>query len=233
MRWSNSKIFDFLIFPIFIVGFGLWLNSLHQAGVLPEPMAIHWGWTGKADGFATFVEYFSTAFAFIGISYFSLLALKFSIRSKLISGLVAWIFRILTLFLILLFTVTTSIQIGASSSAQSSFPNLLFALLLLIIPASIWILLAFPRVVIGNSVRVNLRCLSVLDLPISEIKAATVTKIRPRDFGGFGLRIKGKKIALVPNSGPALKLELISGEQVLIRSDNPEFLAESIMDSIR
>ena len=68
-------------------------------------------------------------------------------------------------------------------------------------------------------------------VPFKQIKYLRVTKYRPiKDFGGWGLRLRGKQQLWSARGADGLVLNLIEGAELIVGSDNPNKLKEHICD---
>ena len=65
-------------------------------------------------------------------------------------------------------------------------------------------------------------------VPLADIEAVEVTSIRPREWGGWGMRgaPKGAKRAIVLRRGPGIELALREGRKLAISLDDPERAAD-------
>lgn len=58
--------------------------------------------------------------------------------------------------------------------------------------------------------------------PLASVVTASVGWVRPRHYGGWGLRGRAGTMIYLIRGGPALRLELRDGAKVLITVDRPE-----------
>lgn len=193
----------------------------------PSPMATHWGIDGRADGFASLETHLlginlglGTVAAIWLIAF--LIRLPSAIRTFLLL-IVGYIFVVL--FVLMAQTLLQQLDLADPSQSRIGIELLLLLLPLL---ALFPIVLAWPKVSIGESVDVSLRGIRFLSLPLSVVSAARSSTAKAADFGGWGLRYANKTTAFVPRSGPALELELANGSKILIRVDNPDQLVQEI-----
>ncbi|WP_328988360.1 DUF1648 domain-containing protein [Kribbella sp. NBC_01245] len=70
------------------------------------------------------------------------------------------------------------------------------------------------RVVFGPGVRIN--------IPLAEIRQASVEQIQPMQWGGWGYRVTPGKRGLILRAGPGLVLDLTNGTRFAITLDTPE-----------
>lgn len=221
------------LIPISFLAFVVWVNYLASSDLLPDPVVIHWGISLEPDGFVPRSDYLYFSSVMLGIFAFVYLAIKIFVRrlellNRFLGTVAAGVY-----FLVLgILFIATSIQISSSDSAETRFPLLAIGLLLLLIPSSLWIFLAFPKIELGEKLVVRLRGFAFLELDYSKIQTARLGEIRARDFGGLGLRISGNKIAFIPSKGPALLIQLTSGEEVAIRVHSGEELLAKIMGKV-
>lgn len=200
---------------------------LLQSGQLPNPMAMHWGFSGAPDGFSDANSYL------IGITatYLVLLALLgylgFGLRRRLLQPLLFGTVSFLFLFMFLLFSITTYIQVGRSAAEAVLSPWLLISLLVL--PLGIVALaLGTPTVTMGDQLRIEVRGLALLKLDYSELTGVEQIALRARDFGGLGIRYGNKTLAFIPSPGAGVLISTTFGESIAVRSKNPEILLSAL-----
>ena len=209
------------LIPVSYFLFATWISFLVNSNLLPDPVAIHWGITLQPDGFATLGQYLAINLGILGLLVLAYLSLKFWLRGlPLVNKLVGLVTAGVYWLLIAILIAATVIQIAVTDARASSFPIAMIAVILLLIPISLWLFLAFPEIDLGNKLRVKLRGLEIVEVDYSQIQSFKVENISPWYFGGFGLRIRGKKIAFVPSKGRALILTLRSSEELAIRIDS-------------
>lgn len=204
--------------PVSYLLFVAWNLFLVDSNLLPNPVAIHWGVTLEPDGFATLSQYLAISFGIPGVLALLYFSLSVWLRSlplvrKLIGLATAGVYWLLLAILI----SATAIQISLVDSRDSSFPIAMIAIILLLIPISLWLFLAFPEIELGPQLKIKLRGIKILDVDYSQIKALRIANISPSSYGGLGLRVWGKKVAFVPSKGQALIVSLKSGEELAIR----------------
>ena len=209
------------LIPVSYFLFAAWIIFLVNSNLLPDPVAIHWGITLQPDGFATLSQYLTINLGILGFLVLANLSLKVWLRelplvNKLVGLATAGIYWLLIAILI----AATVIQVAVTDARASSFPVAMIAIILLLIPISLWLFLAFPEIDLDNKLKVKLRGLKIVEVDYSKIQSFRIENISPWYFGGFGLRIRGKKIAFVPSKGKALILTLRSGEELAIRIDS-------------
>ena len=199
-----------------------WAQSLEADGLLPNPVATHWGLDGRADGFAPLGEHLLLA------------ALSFLIPGAiwaivlLYPKIPATIRLVMLMVTGALFAIMAGIQVAAIDSqiglldardSQVSFP-----LLVVIAPALVLLILflAKPRIEVGENLTVYLRGIPMFRSDYSEIVSIRKTEANWKSYGGLGLRISGKRVAFLPNSGEVLEVKTSRGETVIIRTDNAD-----------
>ena len=219
MQFRFSSINRILLTPGSAFVFLVWVAYLISSAGLPDPVAIHWGITGKADGFVSRSDYLFVVAPAILIPWvlqalFYFLLKKTPVIRKFISSVLSIVYWML--FLIML--SSTLSQIGASSAAQSGFPVSLIALLLVLIPFSLWFSLAFPSIELGSDLVIRLRGIKVLSVPMNQIKEVETASMSPWNFGGLGIRVSGKTLAFIPSKGEGVLFSLHSGEKIAVRS---------------
>ncbi len=199
-----------------------WANSLQSAGLLPAPLATHWGPNGEADGFSSLNEHLWAAGAAFLIpgAIWAVVILYPRIPST--------IRIVLMLVTGVLFTTMAGIQIAAIDSqiglldARDSV--LEFPLLVVLAPVAVLLILfmAKPRIDVGESLTVYLRGIPMFRAEYSDIESARKSVASWKSFGGLGLRVSGKKVAFLPNSGEVIELVTRKGETVLVRTDSAD-----------
>jgi hypothetical protein len=199
-----------------------WANSLQSAGLLPAPLATHWGPNGEADGFSSLNEHLWAAGAAFLIpgAIWAVVILYPRIPST--------IRIVLMLVTGVLFTTMAGIQIAAIDSqiglldARESV--LEFPLLVVLAPVAVLLILfmAKPRIDVGESLTVYLRGIPMFRAEYSDIESARKSVASWKSFGGLGLRVSGKKVAFLPNSGEVIELVTRKGETVLVRTDSAD-----------
>ncbi len=83
----------------------------------------------------------------------------------------------------------------------------------------------------GITLHLGLVPLITKTVPFKQIKYLRTTKYRPiKDFGGWGLRGRGKKQVWSARGSDGLVLELIEGSELIVGADDPNKLKERICD---
>lgn len=199
-----------------------WANSLQSAGLLPAPLATHWGPSGEADGFSSLNEHLWAAGAAFLIpgAIWAVVILYPRIPST--------IRIVLMLVTGVLFATMAGIQIAAIDSQigllDARDSALEFPLLVFLAPVAVLLILfmAKPRIDVGESLTVYLRGIPMFRAEYSEIESARKSVASWKSFGGLGLRVSGKKVAFLPNSGEVIEIVTRKGETVLVRTDSAD-----------
>lgn len=212
--------------------YSFWVLWLDAQALLPNPLATHWGVSGKADGFASVSEHL------IWANFALVLASAMVLVSLLLPRIHAALRRILLaltgyfwLFIFGLMIYVVAVQIGLTNSAdvRVGLEVLWFVLpVLLLTPMA----LSMPKVAISDKLRIQLWGLNVLTLEYGEIASLTSREVRPAQFGGWGLRFAKGKVAFIPSRGPALEITTHAGEVILVRSNQVENLLAALNPKI-
>ncbi|MFC9786718.1 DUF1648 domain-containing protein [Rhodococcus sp. NPDC127528] len=105
-------------------------------------------------------------------------------------------------------------------------------LLAIFLPVCVLIvgLLRFRVTVDENGIRIYNMGMCALDYRVDEIVGAKVDEVNPfKDFGGWGLRIKGRgNYGLVTDTGPALMLTAANGQRLTVSTDRAEQMAGAL-----
>ena len=233
MKFGLKRLNTWLVPALAIAALQVLIYSLHFAGQLPNPMAIHWGITMQPDGFVSVSDFALTVLIVQLALWLPSIAADIWTKSKIrIRNLVTLVFGIVFWLVTAILCVSLFIQVGATDAAAVDFPWPLFAVLLLSIPFLLIFLLSMPEVVVGKNVQICLRGLTIMSFDPEEIASASVGVVSAREFGGWGIRANTRKIGFVPSKGPAVKLQLQDGTEVSIRSKNPKAIVASIEDLI-
>ncbi|MFE3291136.1 DUF1648 domain-containing protein [Rhodococcus sp. NPDC059234] len=91
-------------------------------------------------------------------------------------------------------------------------------------------LLRFRVTVDVNGIRIYNMGMCALDYRVEELVGARVGEVTPfKDFGGWGLRIKGRgNYGLVTDTGPALMLTAANGQRLTVSTDRAEQMAGAL-----
>ena len=219
MLLSFSRINRVFLTPASAALFLGWVSILIASGALPDPVAIHWGITGQADGFISRDSYLIVVAPAILIP----LALQILFhwlqrKSPLIRKFMTAVFSIIYWMLFVIMFFATASQAGSLDSAQSSFPISMIVFLLVLIPMSLWFSLAFPSIEIGNDLVVRLRGIKVVSIPMKDVQAVETALMNSWNFGGLGIRVSGRTLAFIPSKGEGVVFSLHTGEKIAVRS---------------
>ena len=219
MQLSFSRIHRVFLIPASAALFLGWLWFLTSSGSLPDPVALHWGLSGQADGFLARDSYMLVVAPTILIPL--VLQVLFYVLQRnlpLIQKFVAVVLSVIYWMLFVIMFFATISQVGLLDAAQSNFPVLLIAVLLILIPISLWFSLAFPSMEIGTELTVRLRGIKVLSVPMKEVLGVETTSMSSWNFGGLGIRVSGKTLAFIPSKGEGVVFSLKTGEKIAVRS---------------
>jgi len=219
MQLSFSRIHRVFLIPASAALFLGWVWFLTSSGSLPDPVAIHWGLSGQADGFLARDSYMLVVAPTILIPL--VLQVLFYVLQRnlpLIQKFVAVVLSVIYWMLFVIMFFATISQVGLLDAAQSNFPVLLIAVLLILIPISLWFSLAFPSMEIGTELTVRLRGIKVLSVPMKEVLGVETTSMSSWNFGGLGIRVSGKTLAFIPSKGEGVVFSLKTGEKIAVRS---------------
>lgn len=233
MKLGLKRLNTWLVPPLAIAGLQALIYSLDFAGQLPNPMAIHWGIKMQPDGFASVSDFALTVLIAQLALWLPSIAADIWPKSKIrIRNLVILVFGIVFWLVTAILCVSLFIQVGATDAAAVDFPWPISAVLLLSILFLLGFLLSMPEVLVGESVQIRLRGLTIMSFDPEEIVSASVGFVSAREFGGWGIRLTTRKIGFVPSKGPAVKIYLQDGTEVSIRSKDPKAIVASIEDLI-
>jgi hypothetical protein len=214
------------------IGYSLWVLWLDAQGLLPNPLATHWGVSGKADGFASISEHLIWAnFALVLASAMVLVSLLLPRIHPALRRILLVLTGYFWLFIYCLMSYVVAVQIGLTNSAnvKVGLEVLWFVLpVLFLTPMS----LSMPKVAISDKLRIQLWGLDVLTLEYGEIASLASSEVKPSQFGGFGLRFAKGKVAFIPSRGPALEITTHAGEVILVRSNQVENLLAALNPKI-
>lgn len=219
MQLSFLRALRVFLIPASAALFLSWVWFLIGSGGLPDPVAIHWGLSGQADGFLARDSYLLVVAPAILIPL--MLQVLFYVLQKnvpLIRRFVAVVLSIVYWMLLLIMFFATISQVGLLDAGQSTFPVLLLAVLLILIPVSLWFSLAFPSIEIGTELVVRLRGIKVLSVPMRDVLGVETVSMSSWNFGGLGIRVSGKTLAFIPSRGEGVVFSLKTGEKIAVRS---------------
>jgi len=219
MQLSFLRALRVFLIPASAALFLSWVWFLIGSGGLPDPVAIHWGLSGQADGFLARDSYLLVVAPAILIPL--MLQVLFYVLQKnvpLIRRFVAVVLSVVYWMLLLIMFFATISQVGLLDAGQSTFPVLLLAVLLILIPVSLWFSLAFPSIEIGTELVVRLRGIKVLSVPMRDVLGVETVSMSSWNFGGLGIRVSGKTLAFIPSKGEGVVFSLNTGEKIAVRS---------------
>ncbi len=231
MPSSRIRFVFLLIAAMLTAGQFLLFQTLISTGALPNPIAVHWGFSGAPDGFGDPNAYV-LGITFTYLVLLSLLAyFGFGLRKRLLKPLLFGTMAFLFGFLFLLFSITTLIQVGRSATDAALEPWLLISLLVL--PLGIVALaLGTPQVSLSDKLQISVRGLALLKLDYSALVSVEQITLRARDFGGLGIRYGNKTLAFIPSPGSGVLISTNFGESIAVRTKNPEILIAALKAKI-
>ena len=219
MQLSFLRALRVFLIPASAALFLSWVWFLIGSGGLPDPVAIHWGLSGQADGFLARDSYLLVVAPAILIPLVLQVLFYFIQKNvPLIQTFVAVVLSIIYWMLLLIMFFATISQVGLLDAGQSTFPVLLLAVLLILIPVSLWFSLAFPSIEIGTELVVRLRGIKVLSVPMRDVLGVETVSMSSWNFGGLGIRVSGKTLAFIPSKGEGVVFSLKNGEKIAVRS---------------
>ena len=209
--------------------FNFWVFWLDGQGLLPNPMATHWGVSGAADGFTDLGGHLLWAnFAFVIAYGIFAIVLWYPKIYPSLRKLLMIIVGYFAVFITALMVYITAIQIGVSDSTSVSLNGWFVPILILPVLLLVPMLLTSPKIVLGEKLQVRIWNMNFLTLDFTKIAKVSEEFVRPAQFGGWGLRISGGKVAFVTSKGPALRIDTLDGEVILVRSNQVENLIAAI-----
>lgn len=231
MPSSRVRVLALGVGLLAIIGQFLLTQYLISAGLLPDPIATHWGFSGEPDGFGPAGAH---SILVSGI-YLALLALmgylSFGLKRRLLQPLLFSIAGFVSGFMFVFFSFTTYMQIGLSAQEARIEPWLMLSLL--IVPFTmVALVLGTPKVSLGKDLRVYVRGLNLLTLSFESLERVEAFELRAIDFGGLGIRYGKKTLAFISTAGPGVLITTNFGESVAIRSESPELLLAAISAKI-
>lgn len=215
-RWNFHT---WVLVPIAIFSFQLWFSNLANSRSIPDPIAIHWGIDFRPDGFIAIETFLFVVLSSQLLLWIGILWAGYLIRANYLRKFLTLFFSLLFWLTSTLFALGTLTQLGSESAKAAGFPMAIFLVVAFLIPFSLWVFLAKPEIDISNLLVIRLRNFKMLEIPLNEIVSVSIVDVEPRSFGGYGLRIRGNRIGFIPSKGKALVLNLVSGEEITIRSD--------------
>lgn len=224
---SKFRLLVIGLASLLVVGQFILFRALIASGDIPNPLAIHWGFSGQPDGFSDANAYLFGVTVFYLAMLFLLSYFGFVLRRRLLQPLLFGLTGLMFSFLFLLFSLTVLIQVGIEAEEAALSPWMILAILT--IPLGLAVLgLRKPQVDVGGELIVKLGSISALRLQLGSITAAKQTELRAIDYGGLGIRYAKKTLAFIPSGGPGVLIHTNFGESVAIRTDKPEELVAKI-----
>ena len=200
----------------------------NHAGLVNEPLPVHWGPDLQPDRFVSFEQHL-IELGFIQLFALVFLSISAFTKKRLLSGLLGitgiGVFALLQLII----WTTTVIQL---SDSQQGFPFNLFLILLAIPLLLVVLVLQAPSVEIGEKLEVKVSGVPLLTLEYSEILDSEIVQLRARDYGGLGIRYSRGRLAFIPKPGRGLELRLRKGESVVVYSTQPEVLQSVVRNKL-
>ena len=192
-----------------------------SAGLLPDPVAIHWGVSGQADQFLDLNSYLWLVTLGFSAYWSGLVALEvFPSKAKLLRPLLKSLLVGLYFFILLLVATTIILQVLLDTDERLFIGQWI---LVILIPVAImlWLLSAKPTLTVREQLEIKLRGFLFLSVPTQAIESIGVTQLLARHYGGWGLRYAANTLAFIASSGEAVLIKLEWGEQIALRMDNP------------
>ncbi len=206
----------------------IFLVIARQAGLVSEPLPVHWGPNLQPDRFVSFEQHL-IELGFIQVFALVFISIAAFTKKRLLSGLLGitgiGVFALLQLIV----WTTTVVQL---SDSQQGFPFNLFLILLALPMLLVVLVLQAPSVEIGERLQIKVSGLSLLSIEYSEILDSEIVQLRARDYGGLGIRYSRGKLAFIPKPGRGLELRLKSGESVVVFSTQPEVLQSVVKNKL-
>lgn len=224
---SKFRLWVIGLASLLVVGQFILFRALIASGDLPDPIAIHWGFSGQPDGFSDANSYLLGVTAFYLVMLFLLSFFGFVVRRRLLQPLLFGLTGFLFSFLFLLFSLTVLIQVGVAAEQAVLSPWMIFAILALPLGLAAFGLRK-PQVEMGRQLVVKLGPISALRLDFANITGAEQIEMRALDYGGLGVRYAKKTLAFIPSGGRGVLIRTNFGESVAIRTDQPQELVASI-----
>ncbi len=226
MRFSRAVVL--IVYPIATLAFIFTTFYLGTQGLVPDPVAVHWGVTGQADGFMSLASYLWIIGIGFGLLWAGQLALELvPMRARLLRPLLKGFSGYLYGFILVLLVLTTMLQVGGDASQPA---NVGLWILLIFIPIGvlIWLVLGKPSVALEDSLDIRLRGVRVISIPEKDVVGVSLGDLKGREFGGWGLRYASRTLAFIPDSGPAVFFDLSWGERIAVRMDDAAEMAKTL-----
>lgn len=214
--------------PIFGVPF--WISWLQLDGELPALIASHWGLNGEADGFMTPVVFGWWAAGTLGGFWVLIAYLTWTRR---LPNLLRWVILAPLLFiyfaLLGLFVESIALQINLEDAANVRLPDHYLWLMLVGLTLTLGFAFSMPKVLVRNGrLEASIWAIPVYRIDLSEIAEASVVQLRARDFGGLGIRLGKKGVAIIPRSGIGVQVVSKLQQQTFVRCNNAPDIISAI-----
>ena len=222
-----------LFFPFVAAGFFV-LLSIWFRNRLPDSLAIHFGPSGRADGFMDFWPAVVMNALLILVPALLAFLLGKGLRDKGLTGIFVWLPIGMTLMFFLISIYLLLIQLDVPAGQSPTLDANFFLLVFVPVGLLLLLLLRKPRVRLEEG-RVVISSLGIAMASIQyvEIEKVGVESLRPIEFGGWGLRVNlAGDVAFLPSAGPAVAISRKNGNRVLVRSDRAEQLKLEIERNI-
>lgn len=206
------------------------LLAVYLRDRLPEPVAIHFGVSGRADGFLEFWPSVLLNACLISLPALIAVFLSKGLKDKSLMGILLWLPIGLTGIFFAISSYLLLIQLDLPAAEAASIDANFFLLVFSPIVLLLLLLLRKPKIEIGeNALVVSSLGLVMLKIPYSEITGISTEHLRPMDFGGWGIRVNlSGDIAFLPSAGEAISIQRASAARILIRTDNSTELKNQI-----
>ena len=224
---SKSRLWVIGLASLLVVGQFILFRALIASGDLPDPIAIHWGFSGQPDGFSDANAYLLGITVLYLVMLFLLSYFGFVLGRRLLQPLLFGLTAVMFSFLFLLFSLTILIQVGNSAEQAILSPWMILAIIALPIGLA-GFGLRKPTVELGRELVVKLGSIPALRLSMARITGAEEVELRAVDYGGLGIRYAKQTLAFIPSSGPGVLVRTNFGESVAIRTDQPKELVAKI-----
>lgn len=227
MATTRKRVLALALIASFVLGQYLFIRDLIAQGELPNPIAIHWGFSGEPDGFSDPTSFLRG----ITIVYLVLLVMMafvgFAVKRRLLRPLLFGFFGFFIVLLATIFSVSILVQVGRSPE-EVSVSLWVWVLLLLFPVALVAAILTSPRVLLRTDLRIQMLGLTLLKLEFADLTGVREVQLLARDFGGLGIRYSSRTLAFIPRAGKGVLISTNFGESVAVRSDTPELLVSAI-----
>ena len=206
------------------------LSAIALRDRLPDPLAIHFGISGTADGFMGFWPAVLLNASLILIPAMIALLFGRGLRDKGLTGIFLWLpigftalFFMISAYLLI---IQLDLQAGEVASLNANFFLLLFLPLIVLLP----LLLTKPKVDVGeDQLTISSLGIPLARVPFLDVEQVGIEELKASEFGCWGLRMNlAGDVAFLPSSGPALAVTRRHGNKILIRSDEAEKLKSQI-----